>query len=305
MPRDSGRPGAGELAPGSGPDKLTSVKRTSTHVVEYTVLNSGYTHETGRDWTIDVAASPAELADLAEEGYLLRERLCTGAMLEQLRTALDHLEQRESALRDRQTAGERSWGFLPRHLMDKDPAFLALLRFRPVLSIAQAMMGPLVRVRGLTGRVSYPSNRREQQQTTWHRHLRVVSNPLPPWFSQPHCLDALIYLDDLNNATGPIAVLPGSHRWLDRDAPSGYEPLPGERVFRLRAGDAILMHGNLWHRALPTVSARRRMLILSYTPSWLRHSPHHGPRPEDGLTAAFLEDADLECRMLLGEGGYS
>ena len=268
MPRDSGRPGVGELAPGSGPDKLTSVKRTSTHVVEYTVLNSGYTHETGRDWTIDVAASPAELADLAEEGYLLRERLCTGAMLEQLRTALDHLEQRESALRDRQTAGERSWGFLPRHLMDKDPAFLAL-------------------------------------QTTWHRHLRVVSNPLPPWFAQPHCLDALIYLDDLNNATGPIAVMPGSHRWLDRDAPSGYEPLPGEQVFRLRAGDAILMHGNLWHRALPTVSARRRMLILSYTPSWLRRSPHHGPRPEAGLTTAFLEDADLEGRMLLGEGGYS
>ena len=140
---------------------------------------------------------------------------------------------------------------------------------------------------------------------TWHRHLRVVSKPLPPWFAQPHCLDALIYLDDLNDATGPIAVMPGSHRWLDRDAPSGYEPLPGERVFRLRAGDAILMHGNLWQRALPTVSARRRMLILSYTPSWLRHSPHHGPRPEAGLTTAFLEDADLEGRMLLGEGGYS
>ena len=99
--------------------------------------------------------------------------------------------------------------------------------------------------------------------------------------------------------------MPGSHRWLDRDAPSGYEPLPGEQVFRLRAGDAILMHGNLWHRALPTVSARRRMLILSYTPSWLRRSPHHGPRPEAGLTTAFLEDADLEGRMLLGEGGYS
>ena len=47
------------------------------------------------------------------------------------------------------------------------------------------------------------------------------------------------------------------------------------------------------------------MLILSYTPSWLRRSPHHGPRPEAGLTTAFLEDADLEGRMLLGEGGYS
>ena len=280
------------------------MKPPSSHTIDYTVFNSGYTHETGRDWSIQVAASPAELAQLAAEGYLLRAALCTGAMLERLRTALDGLEQREAALRDRQTAGERSWGFLPRHLMDKDDAFLALLRFPPVLSVAQAMMGPLVRVRGLTGRISYPSHR-HRQQTTWHRHLRVVSTPLPPWFSQPHSLDALIYLDDLTDATGPIAVMPASHRWLDRDAPSGHEPLPGEQVFRLHAGDAILMHGNLWHRALPTVSAKRRMLILSYTPSWLRHSPHHGPRPEDGLTRAFLEDADLEGRMLLGEGGYS
>ena len=280
------------------------MKRASNHTVEYTVLNSGYRHETGRDWKVDVAASRAELAGLAKDGYLQRRGLCAGAMLDRLRTALDNLEQRESALRDRQTTGERSWGFLPRHLMDKDPAFLALLRFRPVLSIAQAMMGPLVRVRGLTGRISYPRNQ-HRQQTTWHRHLRVVSTPLPPWFSQPHCLDALIYLDDLNDATGPIAVMPRSHSWLDRDAPSGHEPLPGEQLLYPCAGDAILMHGNLWHRALPTVSAKRRMLILSYTPSWLRHSPHHGPRPEDGLTRAFLEDADLEGRMLLGEGGYS
>ena len=275
----------------------------SSHTINYAVLNSGYTHETGRDWSIDVAASPAELRQLAQEGYLLRAGLCAGAMLERLRTALDSLEQREAALRDRQTAGERSWGFLPRHLMDKDPAFLALLRFPPVLGVAQAMMGPLVRLRGLTGRVSYPGE--QHQQTTWHRHLRVVSKPLPPWFSEPHCLDALIYLDDLNSATGPIAVVPGSHRWLDRDAPSGYEPIPGQRIFRLRAGDALLMHGNLWHRALPTVSAKRRVLILSYTPSWLRRSPHGGPQPADGLTHACLQEADLEGRMLLGVGGYS
>ena len=34
--------------------------------------------------------------------------------------------------------------------MDKDPVFLALLKFQPVLSIARAMMGPLVRLRGLS-----------------------------------------------------------------------------------------------------------------------------------------------------------
>ena len=64
----------------------------------------------------------------------------------------------------------------------------------------------------------------------------------------------------------------------------------------------VLIHGNLWHRGLPTLNAKRRMLILSYTPTWLRKSPHGGAQPEDGLTHAFLEDADMEERMLLGMG---
>ena len=73
----------------------------------------------------------------------------------------------------------------------------------------------------------------------------------------------------------------------------------------VKAGGGVLIHGNLWHRALPTLSAKRRMLILSYTPTWLRKSPHGGPQPEDGLTKSFLEEADFEAQMLLGVGGYS
>ena len=117
---------------------------------------------------------------------------------------------------------------------------------------------------------------------------------------------SLIYLDDLNDATGAVAIVPGSHDWLDRAAsPGADEPVKEELEVRVKAGGAVLIHGNLWHRGLPTLKAKRRMLILSYTPTWLRRSPHGGPPPEDGLTRAFLEDADHEARMLLGVGGYS
>ena len=116
----------------------------------------------------------------------------------------------------------------------------------------------------------------------------------------------MIYLDDLNADTGPVAVVPESHNWLDRDPPPDtYEPIEGEVEVRVKAGGAVLIHGNLWHRALPTLNAKRRMLIFSYTPTWLRKSPHGGPQPENGLTKAFLEEADLEAQMLLGVGGYS
>ncbi len=275
------------------------------HKLEYEVLNDHNPNaETGQHWEIEVHANPEELQTFAAMGYLVREGLFQGHALQKLRDALDRLEERESEKRDSAMAGKRGWGFIPRHLMDKDEVFLELLKFQPTLSIARAMMGPLVRLRGLSARISYPGEDREQQ-TPWHQHMRVISNPIPPWFSRPHCIDCLIYLDDLNEDTGAVAIVPGSHNWLDKATPNVYGPVEDEIELRVKAGGGVLIHGNLWHRGLPTLNAKRRMLILSYTPTWLRKSPHGGEQPEDGLTHIFLEDADREERMLLGVGGYS
>ena len=208
------------------------------HKLQYKVLNQHNPNgETGQHWEIDVYATPEELETFAERGYLVREGLFQGEALEKLRDALERLEEREWEKRDSAIAGKKGWGFIPRHLMDKDEVFLELLKFQPTLSIARAMMGPLVRLRGLSARITYPGEDREQQ-TPWHQHLRVVSNPLPPWFSRPHCLDSLIYLDDLNEDTGAVAVVPGSHNWLDRATPHTHGPgrrgsrTPGESRWR-------------------------------------------------------------------------
>ena len=275
------------------------------HKIHYEVLNSRKPDESGRHWEVEVHATSEDLQAFAESGYLVRESLFQGDALQRLQDALDTLEEKEWEKRDQAVSGKRSWGFIPRHLMDKDEVFLELLQFQPVLSIARAMMGPLVRLRGLSARISYPGDDR-RHQTPWHQHMRVVPNPLPPWFSRPHCIDGLIYLDDLNADTGPVAVVPGSHNWFSREPPlDTYEPIAGEVEVCVKAGGAVLIHGNLWHRALPTLNAKRRMLIFSYTPTWLRKSPHGGPQPEDGLTKEFLEEADFETQMLLGVGGYS
>ena len=275
------------------------------HKLHYEMNNKFNPHaETGEHWEVDVHASTEELQTFAEIGYLIREVLFQGEALQKLRDALDRLEEQEWEKRDRAIAGKKGWGFIPRHLMDKDEVFLELLKFQPTLSIARAMMGPLVRLRGLSARITYPGDGREHQ-TPWHQHLRVIPNPIPPWFSRPHCIDCLIYLDDLNEDTGAVAVVPGSHDWLDKVPPTVHEPIKGEVELRVKAGGGVLIHGNLWHRGLPTLHTKRRMLILSYTPTWLRKSPHGGAQPEDGLTHAFLENADLEERMLLGVGGYS
>jgi ectoine hydroxylase-related dioxygenase (phytanoyl-CoA dioxygenase family) len=275
----------------------------NTHTISYELLNQKQ-HEPGRHREIEVHASVDELQQLDREGYLVREGLFQGEGLRNLQDALDRLEENEKPGFKEKPSQERSWGKIPRHLMDKDPVFLELLKFPPVLSVARAMMGPLVRLRGLSARISYPGPVRHE--TPWHQHLRVVPRPLPPWFSRPHGLDALIYLDDLNESTGAVSIVPGSHNWLDREPPDGsYEGVDGELKVCVKAGGVVMIHSNLWHRGLPTLSARRRMLIFSFTPTWLRRSPHGGAPPEKGLTQAVLEGEDEEARILLGKGGYS
>ncbi|NKB72263.1 MAG: hypothetical protein GKR89_34730 [Candidatus Latescibacteria bacterium] len=275
---------------------------SARHKVAYQVLNRHEAIHHPPEFEVDATA--AELRQFAASGYLVRRQLLADDHLTQLREALDQLETAEWERHRKNPPKERSWGIILRHLMDKDQVFLDLLKFAPVLSVARAMMGPLVRLRGLSARISFPGA--ERQETNWHQHLRVVSQPLPPWFSQPHAIDALIYLDDLDDDTGPVCVVPGSHAWLDRYPDCQvYDSIEGEEELRVPAGSMVMIHGNLWHRAMPTLVKKRRMLILSYTPTWLRKSPHGGAPPEDGLTREVLADCDEETRELLGFGGYS
>ena len=134
------------------------------HTVEYKVLNNrDLTTDTVRHWEVDVHATPEELQTFVETGYLIREGLFQGEALQQLRDALDRLEEQDAEKRDKEIAGKRSWGYIPRRLMDKDKVFLDLLKFQPTLSIARAMMGPLVRLRGLSARIGYPGDDLQHQ----------------------------------------------------------------------------------------------------------------------------------------------
>ena len=140
--------------------------------------------------------------------------------------------------------------------------------------------------------------------------LDTTSKMLSPcfraFFSFPHTLDCLIYLDELNDANGTLAIVPGSHRRIHDPLPADcYDELPGQRVVRGPAGTCIIMHSNLWHRALPTRrdGEKRRLLILCYGPTWMRYSPF-GVKPEDSLVDALLDEADSETKELLGIGGY-
>ena len=252
----------------------------------------------------EVLATSEEIQALARDGYLVRENLLPPAEIARLRTALDETIARDQGL---ETQGGKSFGgVFIRHLMDKHPAFLEMLDWAPTLSIARALLGPSVAVRGFTGRVCYPDA--PNQETEWHFHQRVIPDPLPPLFSRPHTLDVLLYLDDLTDLNGPLCIIPGSHLWTDCDLPPAvFDDQPDQVILRLPAGSAVLCHGSLWHRALPTRpgGTLRRLLLFGYGPAWLKTSIY-GEKPEDGLTAQLLRRPDVseETRNLLGMTGY-
>ncbi|HZO87677.1 MAG TPA: phytanoyl-CoA dioxygenase family protein [Chthonomonadaceae bacterium] len=251
---------------------------------------------------VEVLATPEEIQTLARDGYLVRERLLPMEEVKRLRAALEEAVARDDRL---ETQGGRAFGgVFIRHLIDKHPAFLEMLNFPPTVSVARALFGPAVRLRGFTGRVCYPET--PYQETEWHFHQRVVPDPLPPLFMPPQTLDVLLYLDDLDDRNGPLCVLPGSHHWRNVDmAQEDFEEKPGQVVLRLPAGSCVFAHGSLWHRALPTQPGctRRRLLLFGYGPAWMVSSIY-GEKPKDGLTQTLLAEADAETRELLGLAGY-
>jgi len=284
-----------------------------SHTVSYEIMTNADNEDKERSFT--VLATAQEIEQLAEQGYLIREALFQGEQLERLRCALDEIEASEVTpdplLNGEKAApslvvsrSKRFGGWFPRYLMDKHPAFLELIEFQPTLSVARAVLGPFVRIRQLGGRVSYPGE--PNQETQWHLHRRTVPKPLPAFFSFPHTLDCLIYLDELNDANGTLAIVPGSHLRIHDPLPADcFDDLPGQNIVHGPAGTCIIMHSNLWHRALPTRpdGEKRRLLILCYGPTWMRYSPF-GVKPENSLVDALLEGATPETKELLGIGGY-
>jgi ectoine hydroxylase-related dioxygenase (phytanoyl-CoA dioxygenase family) len=271
------------------------------HTIEYRVRDANKGNPVRR---VEVLATPEEIRAFVRDGYLVRERLLPPDEVEKLRSALDQCVATDRYIQ--RSSSDTFGGTFLRHLADKHPAFFDLIDFPPVVSVARALFGPLVQARGFTACICFPDD--PHQEVEWHFHQRLVSDPLPPLFAQPQTLEALLYLDDVDELNGPLGVMPGSHRWHDRDLPAGdVADKPGQVMLRLPAGSCVLVSGSTWHRALPTRpgGTQRRLIILGYGPAWQKPSIY-GVRPSGGLIEHHLKDPDLpeEMRELLGVAGY-
>lgn len=250
---------------------------------------------------VDVYATDAELASLSDSGFIHKRAMFDCKAVDQLRAAVDELVQVEMENPDREYYPGN--GIFIRYLIDKHPAFREFLKFEPILSVARAMLGPQIQLMDMVARVTFLDE--PQQKLMWHIHNRVVPDPLPPFFAHPHSLDALIYLDDSDEKSGSLCVIPGSHKYIHMDIPfRNHDDRPGQAVVSTSAGDCIFAHSNLWHRVVSSNETipgkRRRVLLLGFMPAWFKREFPKGVRPKHRLAEDPLVSQDPAFKELLG-----
>ncbi len=123
------------------------------------------------------------------------------------------------------------------------------------------------------------------------------------------CADALVvnvgvYLLDMVAASGPLLVIPGSHRrGREPSAAEVAQRLPGEVPLLVPAGSAVAFHGRLWHTA--SANSRdeaRRALFAYFGHDWISRMDDYY---RDPLPAAIRDSPDPRMRRMFGLDGGS
>src|SRR6185436_10833785 len=102
-------------------------------------------------YDVDVLAAPDEIDSLVRHGYMVGRGWFDDDQIQRFRDALDRIDRTEPFEPDERIAHYGGWRYF-RYLLDKDPAFLDLLRLTPPMTVAQAVLEPQVRLDHVDGK---------------------------------------------------------------------------------------------------------------------------------------------------------
>jgi hypothetical protein len=227
----------------------------------------------GPGWIGPGWLGPDWIGQLARDGYVAARGLLDGGQVREVRAEFDRLFEAHP-------------GGVDQRVLLTSPVFLRLLEDSAVTAIARQAFGDQLQL------LMYVLRRGESPQgeaaRRWHRDFDFITDRLIS-------LNVILYLDDLDAGDGATAVLPGSHH--DRAAAAEHgEPVPGEVLVPVRAGDAVLNWSTLIHSGTPrTASGPRRLVLLYFGHWWLKRYEHDSPLPWQAY-----ENAPQDRLKLLG-----
>ena len=159
-------------------------------------------------------------------------------------------------------------------LLAFDQSFSPYLADRRILDIAEALLGPPVRISFTTAIINYPGNERGRWHADWPFNQNSAGHIPAPYPDMVAHLTTIWMLSSFSAETGGTLVVPGSHR--SSNNPTGdngvdpSRPYPTEIHAAGPAGSVLIFDSRLWHSTAPNRSGRPRVgMAVRYAPWWL------------------------------------
>jgi Phytanoyl-CoA dioxygenase (PhyH) len=249
--------------------------------------------------------SPDEEDRLAGDGFVIPAQRVPPATVTALGDAVDTLAAPRFSSPAQKTYQDEFPGQYIRDPHKEDPRIItALLLDYPLADTARSLLGPRIVLRNSNIRITHAGS---GDSTIWHTDYRPHVSPAPRLGDLPVVITGLVYLDPADTQTGPLYVLPGSHR-THGQPPATMSPVAGQQELLLAPGQLVLMNAALWHRGGPNISHdRTRRLITVQLSSIFMPAHSFADTPPSAaytrLVAQARDTADEPLLELLGMGG--
>lgn len=224
-----------------------------------------------------------ERRQLDEEGYTVCRGILDPDLLAEVRCEFDRLWSIHGA-----------GGRVFHHELLRSPLFVRLIEHPPIMARQRELFGDQIQLLSLDLLRQGPAS--GSPDYGWHRDFV---------FPGDHLLTAntLLYLDDIDEESGPTRVVPGTHRGHGVPPPEHCAgPLPGEVAVRARAGDATIINAAVWHTGGRNRGAgQRRVVYLYYGWWWLKqYFNERGPIPWEAAVGGGPERLALLGQRMPG-----
>ena len=235
------------------------------------------------------------LAEFKTEGMTIFPGMMDATRVAQLRACFDEIADRVP-----NPDGTRSSVFTD-VLEHKPELVLPAISNPRLLDFAELLVGPHVQLESVTYRRSPPDPGAESPVLGFHRDL-FAFYPDEGVYHRPLLSNALTYLQDLTDETGPLRVVPRSRmRAIGVTPEEMRQPHPKEVMVYPKAGDLLVFHNSLLHSGSANVSDDHRYLFfVTLQHSWLKHRANYAGPVSQGVIAQARARGDRRLMRLLG-----
>lgn len=236
------------------------------------------------------------LNDYQNKGYTIFRGVYDEDMIEKWRDEQDRLEATSIGIHSQR----RSWWF--GNMLERSPSLMWPAVSHPdIVEFAESVVGPFIQLDNLT-LAAFPPNDRDTVKdlvSGWHRDR--WSHVPRGIYEPPLSMNAIAYLQDLDDEYGPLRVIEGSHVNPITITPADHQrPHDSELLVYPKAGDVVLTHNGLIHSGTPNVSnSKRYFFSVYYNVSWLKHTDtYDGPNCQQLIHWARSRNDHRALRLL-------